>query len=48
MPVVLLGGIYSGAFTPTEAAAVAALYALVLALLVYRVLDWKGLVTVLA
>jgi tripartite ATP-independent transporter DctM subunit len=48
MPVVLLGGIYSGAFTPTEAAAVAALYALVLALLVYRVLDWRGLVTVLA
>jgi tripartite ATP-independent transporter DctM subunit len=48
MPVVLLGGIYSGAFTPTEAAAVAALYALVLALLVYRVLDWKGLLTVLA
>ncbi len=48
MPVVLLGGIYSGAFTPTEAAAVAALYALVLALFVYRVLDWKGLVKVLA
>jgi tripartite ATP-independent transporter DctM subunit len=48
MPVVLLGGIYSGAFTPTEAAAVAALYALVLALAVYRVLDWKGLLAVLA
>src|SRR3954463_6430619 len=39
MPAVLLGGIYSGAFTPTEAAAVAALYALVLAGLVYRELD---------
>ena len=39
MPVVLLGGIYSGAFTPTEAAAVAALYALLLAGLVYRELD---------
>src|SRR5213075_1415936 len=39
MPVVLLGGIYSGAFTPTEAAAVAALYALVLAGVVYRELD---------
>jgi tripartite ATP-independent transporter DctM subunit len=48
MPVVLLGGIYSGAFTPTEAAAVAALYALVLALVVYRALDWRGLVSVLA
>ena len=48
MPVVLLGGIYSGVFTPTEAAAVAALYALVLALFVYRALDWKGLVSVFA
>ena len=35
-PVILLGGIYSGAFTPTEAAAVAALYALVLLVGVYR------------
>jgi tripartite ATP-independent transporter DctM subunit len=48
MPVVLLGGIYSGVFTPTEAAAVAALYALVLALFVYRALDWRGLASVLA
>jgi tripartite ATP-independent transporter DctM subunit len=48
MPVILLGGIYSGAFTPTEAAAVAALYALALALFVYRALDWKGLVAVLS
>jgi len=46
--VVLLGGIYSGVFTPTEAAAVAALYALALALFVYRALDWRGLVAVLA
>lgn len=48
MPVVLLGGIYSGTFTPTEAAAVAALYALALALFVYRALDWKGLVAVVS
>ena len=41
-PVILLGGIYSGVFTPTEAAAVASLYALVLAFLVYRALDWNG------
>ena len=34
MPIVLLGGIYSGAFTPTEAAAVAAVHALLLPLLV--------------
>ena len=41
MPIVLLGGIYSGAFTPTEAAAVAALHALVLAGVVYRALSWR-------
>ena len=43
MPIVLLGGIYSGAFTPTEAAAVAALHALVLAGVVYRALSWRAL-----
>jgi tripartite ATP-independent transporter DctM subunit len=37
--VVLLGGIYSGIFTPTEAAAVAALYALLLAFIVYRSMN---------
>jgi len=42
MPLVLLGGIYSGAFTPTEAAAVAALHALLLAALVYRALSWRA------
>jgi C4-dicarboxylate transporter, DctM subunit len=42
MPIVLLGGIYSGAFTPTEAAAVAALHALVLAAFVFRALTWKS------
>ena len=46
LPVVLLTGIYSGAFTPTEAAAVAALHALILAGLVYRTLNWKGLFAV--
>jgi tripartite ATP-independent transporter DctM subunit len=47
LPVVLLTGIYTGAFTPTEAAAVAALHALVLAGAVYRALDWRALYTVL-
>ena len=42
MPLVLLGGIYSGAFTPTEAAAVAALHALVLAALVFRALSLQS------
>jgi C4-dicarboxylate transporter, DctM subunit len=39
MPLVLLGGIYGGFFTPTEASAVAALYALLLAGVVYRELS---------
>jgi len=42
MPIVLLGGIYSGAFTPTEAAAVAALHALILAAVVFRALTWRS------
>jgi len=46
LPVVLLGGIWSGAFTPTEAAAVAALYAMFLAGVVYRSFGWKGLFAV--
>ncbi len=47
LPVILLGGIYSGAVTPTEAAAVAAAYALFLALVWYRSLHLKQLVDVL-
>jgi tripartite ATP-independent transporter DctM subunit len=43
LPIVLLTGIYSGAFTPTEAAAVAALHALLLAGVVYRALSWRTL-----
>jgi C4-dicarboxylate transporter, DctM subunit len=43
LPVVLLGGLYSGVFTPTEAAAVAALHALLLAGIVYRALSWRTL-----
>lgn len=42
MPVVLLGGIYTGVFTPTEAAAVAALHALILAAVVFRALSWRS------
>lgn len=46
LPVVLLGGIYSGAFTPTEAAAVAALHALLLATLIYRAFTPRALFAV--
>lgn len=43
MPVILLYGIYGGATTPTEAAAIAALYALVLATFFYRAITPKTL-----
>jgi C4-dicarboxylate transporter, DctM subunit len=43
MPVVLLGGMYGGVMTPTEAAAVAALYALVVSTLLYRSVSLKNL-----
>ncbi len=46
LPVVLLTGIYSGAFTPTEAAAVAALHALTLAGGVYRAFSGRALFAV--
>ena len=42
LPLVLLGGIYSGVFTPTEAAAVAAMHAMLLTLY-YRSLSWSRL-----
>jgi len=43
MPVVLLGGIYSGIMTPTEAAAVAAAYALIISVVVYRSVTLRSL-----
>jgi C4-dicarboxylate transporter DctM subunit len=47
MPVIILGGIYGGVFTPTEASAVAVLYALFVGLVVYREIGVKDLYTVL-
>lgn len=44
LPIVLIIVIVAGIATPTEAAAIAAVYALVISLVVYRSLDWKGLV----
>lgn len=43
MPIIILGGIYSGMFTPTEAAAVACVYGLVVAGLLYRDISLKEL-----
>ena len=46
-PVILLMGIYTGIMTPTEAGAIAGLYSLLVAFLVYRILSWEGLKQVL-
>jgi C4-dicarboxylate transporter DctM subunit len=46
MPVLILGGIYSGQFTATESAAVAVVYALLVELVIYRKLDAGGLLRV--
>jgi tripartite ATP-independent transporter DctM subunit len=47
MPVIILGGIYGGIFTPTEASAVAVFYALVVGMLVYREIRFADLFTIL-
>lgn len=47
MPVVIIGGILGGIFTPTEAAAVAVLYALVVGAVVFRTLNVRKLFEVL-
>ena len=41
MPVLVMGGIYLGIFTPTEVSALAAAYAIVLCVLIYRTLGWR-------
>jgi tripartite ATP-independent transporter DctM subunit len=43
MPVIILGGIYGGIVTPTEAAAIAVIYALPVGFLIYKGLTWKSL-----
>jgi TRAP-type C4-dicarboxylate transport system permease large subunit len=47
MPAILLYGIYGGLTTPTEAAAVAAAYALLLAAFFYRALSFRALYGIL-
>ncbi|WP_428516524.1 TRAP transporter large permease [Roseovarius sp.] len=41
-PVIIIGGIYGGIFSPTEAAAACVLYALVLEVIIFREMDLKG------
>jgi C4-dicarboxylate transporter, DctM subunit len=47
MPVIILGGIYGGVFTPTEASVVAVFYALIVGFVIHRELRLKDLVPVL-
>jgi C4-dicarboxylate transporter DctM subunit len=47
MPVIILGGIYGGVFTPTEASAVAVFYALVVGTFVYREIGVRDLYAIL-
>ena len=47
LPVFILGGITTGIFTPTEAAAMAALYAFVLSMFIYKTIAWRQLPKIL-
>jgi tripartite ATP-independent transporter DctM subunit len=47
MPVIILGGIYGGVFTPTEASAVAVFYALIVGMVIYREIKLPDLYTIL-
>ena len=42
MPTIILGGIYSGLFTPTEAAAISVIYALLIESIIYKNLNWSN------
>lgn len=42
MPVIVLGGIYGGVFTPTEAAAVSCVYGLLISIFIYRRITWHN------
>ena len=44
LPVIILGGIYGGIFTPTEAAAVSVIYSIIVGCVIYRELDLKKLI----
>lgn len=46
MPLIVLGGIYTGFFTPTEAAAVSALYGILIGGFVYRTLNFQNLLQI--
>ncbi|NEU30915.1 TRAP transporter large permease [bacterium LRH843] len=47
MPIIVLGGIYGGIFTPTEAAAVAVAYAFIVGVFIYKEIKWNNLIPIL-
>lgn len=47
-PIIILGGIYAGIFTPTEAAAIASVYAFLCGMFIYKELNWKQLFDTIA
>ena len=47
LPLIIIGGIYSGIFTVTEAAAVAAVVSLILGVCIYKTIKWKDLFEVM-
>ena len=47
VPVIILGGIYGGIFTPTEAAAVSVVYALIVGIFIYREIKLKNFVKIM-
>ncbi|GHV33422.1 C4-dicarboxylate ABC transporter permease [Synergistales bacterium] len=44
IPVIIMGGIYFGVFTPTEASGISAVYAILIAMFIYKEMDFKGLI----
>ena len=47
VPVIILGGIYSGICTPTEASGLSTVYSLIVSILIYREMDWKNFMATL-
>lgn len=42
MPIIILGGIYTGIFTPTESAVIGCVYSLIVSVFIYKSLTWNG------
>lgn len=47
MPVIILGGIYGGFFTPTEAAVISVFYSVIISIYVYKELKWKDVIPIM-